>query len=64
MARVENWASTWANHKSGSAGQNGDSLRDMALTRAVAKFFGVGGQRKGESICALARRKFFLTTPI
>ena len=32
MFRVENWASTWANHVSGSFGQNGGSLREVALT--------------------------------
>ena len=41
MPRVENWASTWANHRSGSAGQNGGSLREIALT--VAGELGIVG---------------------
>ena len=34
MPRVVNWASTWAKHRSGSAGQNGGSLREIAFTAA------------------------------
>ena len=34
ILRVANWASTWANHKSGSDGQYGGSLR---LTAATAR---------------------------
>ena len=37
MPREENWASTCANHKSGSDGQKGDSLRFKAATALVSR---------------------------
>ena len=36
IPRVANWASTWANHRSGSDGQNGESFRLTAATVAGA----------------------------
>ena len=37
MPRVENWASTCANHKSGSDGQKGGSLRFKAATAPASR---------------------------
>ena len=38
MPRVENWASTCANHKSGSDGQKGGSVRFKAVLRVRQTF--------------------------
>ena len=46
MPRVANWASTWANHVSGSLGQKGGSLRATVLIVAA----GVIGAPSGSVI--------------